>query len=123
MDLEYFKQRLLAREKELVEEISRFGREARESPSVEVGDPADRAISSEEKEVAFEETSLAADTLKQVRAALKRIDDGTYGQCVDCGRPIEPSRLEAIPWTPYCLNDQEKHDLAASKAVNIASTT
>lgn len=123
MNIEHLKQRLLAREKELVEEISRFGSEARESPSVEVGDSADLAISSQQKDVAFQETSLAADTLKQVRAALKRIDDGTYGQCVDCGRPIEPARLEAVPWAPYCLDDQQKHDLAASKGVNVASTS
>jgi RNA polymerase-binding transcription factor DksA len=38
-------------------------------------------------------------TLKQVRAALQRIQDGTYGVCIDCGRRIEPARLEAVPWT------------------------
>jgi DnaK suppressor protein len=123
VNIEHLKQRLLAREKELTEEISRFRNEARECRSAEVGDPADRAVSSEEKDIALEETSLAADTLKQVRAALKRIDDPTYGQCVDCGRPIEPGRLEAVPWTPYCLDDQRKHDLAASEHVNVASTT
>ena len=88
MNIEQLKQRLLAREKELTEEISRFRNEARESPTEEVGDPADRAVSSGEKDIAFEETSLAADTLKQVRAALKRIDDGTYGKCVDCVAPL-----------------------------------
>jgi DnaK suppressor protein len=123
VNIEQLKQRLLAREKELTEEISRFRNEARESPTAEVGDPADRAVSSGEKDIAFEETSLAADTLKQVRAALRRIDDGTYGKCVDCGRPIEPARLEAVPWAPYCLDDQQKHDLAASKDVNVASTS
>jgi DnaK suppressor protein len=48
--------------------------------------------------------------LQQVRAALQRIEDGTFGYCIDCGKPIEPARLDAVPWTPYCREDQEKHD-------------
>jgi DnaK suppressor protein len=36
--------------------------------------------------------------LTEVLAALKRIDDGTYGLCVNCGQPIPEKRLEAIPW-------------------------
>ena len=45
--------------------------------------------------------------LEQVRAALKRIDDGTFGLCAVDGKPIEEARLEAMPWTPYCLKHQE----------------
>ena len=45
--------------------------------------------------------------------ALRRIEDGTYGKCIQCGREIEPVRLEAIPWARYCLKDQEKYDRAA----------
>ena len=110
MNIEYFRERLLARDKELVEEISRFENEAREPRSPEVGDPADRAVSSEIKDIALEERSVAAETLNQVRAALKRIEGGTYGCCIDCGRQIEPARLEAVPWTPYCHRDQQRRD-------------
>jgi DnaK suppressor protein len=46
--------------------------------------------------------------LEQVEDALKRVADGTYGKCVVCGKTIAPARLAAIPWTPYCLEDQEK---------------
>lgn len=59
--------------------------------------------------IAFE-LSQAAALLKQsssglaeVEAALQRISDGTYGMCGVCGRPIAEGRLEARPWTPYCL--------------------
>jgi DnaK suppressor protein len=41
----------------------------------------------------------------QVRDALQRIEKGTYGRCVECGRPIEAHRLGSVPWTPYCLDD------------------
>jgi len=43
-----------------------------------------------------------------VRAALQRINDGTYGRCVIDGGPIEEKRLQSIPWTPYCLKHQQE---------------
>ena len=110
MNTEKFKRRLLAREKELQEMIARLVTEARESASAEVEDPIDQVISSEGKAAAFGVTTAESRQLQQVRAALQRIKDGTYGECLDCGRPIEPARLEAVPWTPYCRADQEKHD-------------
>jgi DnaK suppressor protein len=112
MDIQHSKQRLLAREQELIANIARFDNEARESRTAEVEDPIDQVISSENKAAIFQESTLAAETLKQVRDALQRVDEGAYGKCIDCGRSIEPARLEAVPWTPYCLADQEKHDKA-----------
>ncbi|MCU1518550.1 MAG: transcriptional regulator, TraR/DksA family [Pseudarthrobacter sp.] len=41
--------------------------------------------------------------LAEVEAALARINDGTYGVCAVCGQPIAEGRLEARPWTPFCL--------------------
>jgi RNA polymerase-binding transcription factor DksA len=41
--------------------------------------------------------------LAEVEAALKRVSDGSYGACSVCGRPIAEGRLEARPWTPYCI--------------------
>ena len=55
---------------------------------------------------------MAFQTLIQVQDALRRIEDGAYGKCVACGRSIEPPRLQAIPWAPYCLEDQEKQEKA-----------
>ena len=77
---------------------------------LDTDDPIDQVTSSELKAASFQESTLAANTLKQVKDALRRIDDGSYGKCIDCDRPIEPARLEAVPWTPYCLADQKKHD-------------
>jgi DnaK suppressor protein len=114
MDITRFKERLLAREQELVAEIPRFEDEARNARAAEVEDPIDQVTSSENKAASFQESTLAAETLKQVRDALRRIEDGTYGKCIDCDRPIEPARLEAVPWTPYCLADQNEHEKAKS---------
>jgi RNA polymerase-binding transcription factor DksA len=43
--------------------------------------------------------------LAQVTAALQRIDAGSYGKCVVCGKPIAKERLDALPYTPYCVDD------------------
>ena len=110
IDLEHYRKLLETRERELNEEVARFSEDARDSRTTEVEDPIDEVISSQAKAGAFGATNVAADTLSAVRAALQRIQLGEYGFCVDCGKPIEPKRLEAVPWTPYCLEDQEKHD-------------
>lgn len=41
--------------------------------------------------------------LEQIEAALLRIANGSYGLCAVCGKPIAEGRLEARPWTPYCI--------------------
>lgn len=113
MDIAHFKKVLVAKESELVAELARREAEAREPAGADVGDVADEATSSENREMALEESELLRQTLTEVRDALRRMDEGTYGKCVDCGRPIEPARLEAVPWTPYCRVDQERHDREA----------
>lgn len=115
MDTTKFKQRLLAKEQELLEDIGRLGSDGREARSAEVEDPIDVVTSAELKAGAFAVSTIEANTLRQVRAALERIGHGTYGVCIDCGRAIEPARLEAVPWTPYCRADQEKHDAENAK--------
>ena len=51
----------------------------------------------------------------QVRAALRRIDNGTYGRCVVDGEPIDAKRHESVPWTPYGL----KHELQFEERARI----
>jgi DnaK suppressor protein len=46
-----------------------------------------------------------AEVLGEIDAALARIDDGTYGTCVRCGKPIGEERLEARPWASLCIDD------------------
>jgi DnaK suppressor protein len=44
--------------------------------------------------------------LVEIEAALGRIDDGTYGLCVNCGQPIAAERLEAVPYATLCIDDK-----------------
>ena len=62
---------------------------------------ADRDTEGLEKEVAL--VNNEEGILEQVRSALSRIDEGTYGRCTECGREIAEERLKAIPYTPHCI--------------------
>ncbi len=58
-----------------------------------------------------QEQSISANEqalLTEVQAALKRIEQGTYGKCVECGRPIPEKRLEAIPWAARDVEHEAK---------------
>jgi DnaK suppressor protein len=46
--------------------------------------------------------------LAEVRAALERLDAGTYGTCTECGQPIAEERLEALPWAAHCIDCQRR---------------
>jgi len=50
----------------------------------------------------------AQNTLRQINAALERIEQGTYGFCEVCGKPIGVERLRAIPWATRCIDDQRR---------------
>jgi DnaK suppressor protein len=109
VNIEHYRRRLLERERELVE---RLGREADTARGVhdDQADVGDLAQVDELKEEYFALADTDSATLKLVRAALERIDDGTFGLCVVDGRPIEEKRLEAVPWTPYCLKHEQERE-------------
>jgi RNA polymerase-binding protein DksA len=46
--------------------------------------------------------------LSRVEVALRALDNGTYGTCTSCGKPIAPERLEAIPWVALCIDCARK---------------
>lgn len=48
--------------------------------------------------------------LAEIDAALERIDDGTYGTCVVCGRPIDEERLQAVPYATLCIDDKRARE-------------
>jgi len=116
MNTERFQQRLLDRKRELEGEMARLEDEARDAGEEQVRDPTDDATFSQGASQALQEESLASQTLTLVLDALKRIDSGTYGNCIACGRKIEAARLEAVPWAAYCLEDQAKLEKATRAA-------
>jgi DnaK suppressor protein len=105
-NFDHYKQLLLAREAELSARIEREVSNARDSDEA-VHDSGDDSVADETTAEQFGVAEGDTATLDQVQQALQRIADGTYGQCAVDGGPIEPKRLEAMPWTPYCLKHQE----------------
>jgi RNA polymerase-binding transcription factor DksA len=62
----------------------------------------DLAIERETEEVLEATARAGLAEIPQIRAALRRIVDGSYGVCARCGNRIEEGRLDALPWTPLC---------------------
>ena len=76
--------------------------------SGETQDVADQAVESYQKELLFSQGTDRHEQLSLVRMALERLQDGGFGECQHCGNAIGMKRLEALPWTPFCIDCQEK---------------
>jgi len=73
-------------------------------------DALDEVQHAAERELAIRNLDRESNLLRNVRAALRRLDEGMYGICVHCEEEISPKRLNAVPWTPYCIQCQEQAD-------------
>ena len=83
-------------------------RSAEEETSEELTqDIADKAVSSYTREFLYSLTDGERGTLLQIDDAIARIDDGSYGFCINCGQTMAEKRLTAVPWAPYCVDCQE----------------
>ena len=83
-------------------------KEGRKAVAEDTLDVADQAVLSYQKELIFSQGTEGHSQLSLVRLALERIREGTFGECLHCGKTIGEKRLEALPWTPYCIECQEK---------------
>jgi DnaK suppressor protein len=116
MNIEHFKHLLQAKEREVLAEMARLEEEARASGEAQVRDSTDEATSSQGTSESLQEETAASQTLIQVQDALQRVENGSYGKCMTCGKQIPAARLDAVPWAAYCVEDQEKEDRAAHVA-------
>jgi DnaK suppressor protein len=106
--LETFKKRLEERQQTLRKTVSRTEEDGRTADQDTAQDVADRAASSYTKEFLFSQSNNERQLLAMVETALLRIREGAFGECVACGNEINAKRLEAVPWTRYCIECQEK---------------
>jgi DnaK suppressor protein len=103
-----FEETLRRQEKQLEQSMISAVEQGREVAADSALDAADQAVQSYQKEMLFSQGTSGHEQLALVRVALKRLDQGTYGDCVHCGKTIGMKRLEALPWTPNCISCQEK---------------
>jgi DnaK suppressor protein len=106
--LETFRKKLENRRNELRQMVVRNQQDGRTADDEATQDVADRAASSYNKEFLFSQSNNDRQLLNMVDGALARIREGSFGECVSCGKEINAKRLEAVPWTRHCIECQEK---------------
>ena len=109
MQLEYFRQKLLAWKKELLAQSSDTLEELRQG-GLNQPDDVDRASLETDKSLDLRTKDRARKLILKIDAALDRIEDGSYGYCADTGEEIGIERLIARPIATLCVEAQERHE-------------
>ncbi len=103
-----FEEKLKAQQALLERNMISAVKEGRQSSTDDLQDAADHAVQSYQKELLFLQGTQGHSQLALVRSALDRLEDGSFGECLHCGTVIGEKRLEAVPWTLFCIACQEK---------------
>jgi DnaK suppressor protein len=115
-ELTKFRQILEAKTAELSEVLRK-----RDEIAIEKSpDAIDEVTRAAERELAIRNLDRESQLLRNIRAALRRINDGTFGVCAHCEEDISPKRLAAVPWAPFCIKCQEaadRHEREASETL------
>ena len=98
---------LRSKQRELHDSYERDKAAGNASPDDGIQDLADKAASAYSKELNFSLSDGERTLLMQVEEAFNRMNQGTYGACTNCGVTIGEKRLQAVPWTTYCIDCQE----------------
>jgi len=105
-DLEKFKNILETKQAELTGSL----RNRDEIVIEKAPDALDEVQLAGERELAIRNLDRDSNMLRQIRRALGRIADGSYGVCLHCDEDISPKRVAAVPWAAYCIKCQEQVD-------------
>ena len=106
VELKKYKEILEAKRRELEGNVrNREGIVIEKTP-----DALDEVQHAGERELAIRNLDRETNLLRNVRGALARMDDGSFGVCLHCEEDINLKRLNAVPWAPYCITCQEMAD-------------
>ncbi|HTU42328.1 MAG TPA: TraR/DksA family transcriptional regulator [Candidatus Aquilonibacter sp.] len=106
-DVEQLRKKLELQRQEIMHFLKQLEEETRSLDADSAQDPADQCVSSMSKESLFQQSSQRRTSLRLIEAALRRIEDRTFGECAGCSNEIPIRRLNALPWTQFCLRCQE----------------
>jgi RNA polymerase-binding transcription factor len=106
--LQQFGHQLETRRQELRRSVTEKQHSGRAVDDAVAADVIDRAASTYTKDFLFRQSTKEKQLLRMVEEALRRVRDGSFGQCLSCGNEIDLKRLKAVPWTRYCIACQEK---------------
>ena len=107
-ELKRFQAALEVRRAELRRSIAQLEQYGKTKEDEAAADTLDRAGSSHSKDMVVRRLVAEHGLLRNIEAALVRLRDGTFGECVSCGTEINAKRLEAVPWARYCLIGQSR---------------
>lgn len=106
-EMEKFRRLLEDKKASLSSDLAKTRSAEEETGDEATQDIADKAVSSYTREFLYSLTDGERSTLLQIDDAIGRIDDASYGLCINCGQPMAEKRLTAVPWAPYCVDCQE----------------
>jgi DnaK suppressor protein len=106
-ELERYRRLLLEKKSSLASELAKTKNAEEETTEESTQDIADKAVSSYTREFLYSLNDSERSTVQQTEQALLRIDDATYGFCLNCGNAMSEKRLTAVPWAPLCVDCQE----------------
>jgi DnaK suppressor protein len=98
---------LRSKQRELLDSFERDKAAGNALPDDGIQDLADKAASAYSKELNFSLSDGERNLLMLIDEAFNRMRDGAYGVCTNCGNAIGEKRLQAVPWTPFCIDCQE----------------
>lgn len=105
-----YRDRLLERRESLFSQVTEAEMSSRERDLEATQDPADMAANAYTKELLISMSANDRKLLELIDEALVRVEKGEYGECVNCGEPVAEKRLDAVPWTRYCLKCQDMQE-------------
>ena len=116
IDVEHFRTQLLTERERVQSAIAHLREDHPGSLDDEVEETAptsdnhlgETATATLNREIDYTLGENSGQVLSEIDAALKRIEEGTYGKCTACGKEIAPERLEAHPWASLCIDDARK---------------
>ena len=117
-ELDAFRELLLSKRQAILDSIQQIEKDTlKKSPREASGDlsgyafhMADVATDNFDTEFSLNLASVEQQTLYEIDEALKRIEEGIYGDCLSCGKKISVQRLKALPYASFCIDCQEKEE-------------
>jgi DnaK suppressor protein len=112
------KRMLIERQREIMNEVQGKIRDVRAEGSDKdhnVLDPGETSEVDIQEDIEFALIQMKAETLNKINEALSRLEDGTYGNCFECGEEIAQPRLRALPFAVRCKDCEEAREMAQQR--------
>lgn len=110
-EIKKIKDKLLERKRELLRSIQSNLDSSNQASDNRSSDPIDVASDSFEDDLSMSLAGREAEELASINDALDKIEEGTYGECEECGKPIPAARLKALPFASMCIKCKEQQEI------------